>query len=83
MGVNRGYALDDETKWFGVAVNKQDLQDYVQATFRKGTPVVCEGTSSTREWEGNTYYNFTAFRVGVVDWFLIGGPRQERKDEDL
>jgi len=83
VGVNTGYGEDSETKWYGVAVNRKELQDWVQANIRKGKPIVAEGVSSTVTREGATFNNFTAYRVGIVDWFVLGMPAAPREDEDL
>lgn len=82
IGVNTGYGDDSETKWLGVAVNRPDLQDFVMANVRKGTPVVVEGFERTVERNGNTYHNFQAFRVGIVDWY-VRGTQPQREEEDL
>lgn len=82
VGVNVGYSEDDETRWYGVAVNNIDLQDWVQAHIRKGTPVVCEGRSYVRSYRGVDYDNFTAYKVGLVDWFVRGTKRRTRDDTD-
>ena len=81
IGVNVGYGEESETKWFGVAVNNPDLQDYVNGTLRKGTPVVCEGVARTVERNGSIFNNFNAYRIGVVDWF-VRGRAQSRKPEE-
>lgn len=83
IGVNTGYGDDAETKWLSVAVNRPDLQDFVMGNVRKGTPVVVEGFERTVERNGNTYHNFQAFRVGVVDWYTRGSQPQQREEEDL
>jgi single-stranded DNA-binding protein len=82
VGTNTGYGEDSETKWFGVSINNTEVQDYVRGNLRKGTPVVVEGVSSTVERNGNTYNNFQGYRVGIVDWFVIGRQPQ-REDDDL
>ena len=90
VGANRFYGDEEEesTRWFGVAVNKPAVQDFVQDNLRKGTAVVVEGTTSTNEGrDGNTYHNMTGYRVGTVDWFVAGDSDwdddRDEDDEDL
>lgn len=83
LAVNTGYGDDAQTKWLGVAVNRPDLQDYVMENVRKGSAVVVEGYPRTVERNGTTYHNFTAFRVGLVNWYVRGTQPQTRDDEDL
>jgi single-stranded DNA-binding protein len=82
VGVNEGYADDEETRWVGVAINDPQVQDFVNGKIRKGTPVVVEGHESTSERNGVTYNNMNGYRVGIVDWFVKGRAPQ-REDEDL
>jgi single-stranded DNA-binding protein len=91
VGVNREYGSDrpDATRWYGVTVNDQQLQDFVMKTVRKGTPVVLEGWPYTTEFQGIIQDNLNARRVGIVDWFVKspqGGTtarRHPQEDEDL
>jgi len=82
VGVNTGYDEESETKWVGVAINNPDVQDFVKGNIRKGTPVVVEGTESTNTRDGVTFNNMSGYRVGIVDWFIIGRQPQ-REEEDL
>ncbi len=92
VGINRFYGDehgDDGTRWYGVAINKQAVQDWVQENLEKGTPVVVEGTVSKKEGdEGEIYFNMTGYRVGLVEWFVSGddawdGTDDEDPDADL
>lgn len=88
VGTNRYYDDDNDesTRWYGVAVNKPAVQDWVQAHISKGTAVVVEGTVTKKEGkEGEVYFNMTGFRVGLVDWFIAGddGSSAYDPDEDL
>jgi single-stranded DNA-binding protein len=82
IGVNTGYGDDSETKWLGVAVNRPDLQDWVMANVRKGNAVVVEGFGRTVTRGDNTYNNFSAFRVGKVDWYVRGSSAPAPRDDD-
>ena len=89
VGVPRFYDDDKEeaTRWYGVAVNKTAVQDFVQDNLRKGTAVVVEGNPSTHEWQGETQHDLTGFKVGLVDWFVAGSDDydsgRDEDDEDL
>ena len=87
VAVNRGYGDEpDATQWYSVMVNDERVQAFVHANIRKGTPVVLEGRSYKNEYGGKTYDNFTAYRVGTVDWFVKGHtarPVKAQEDEDL
>lgn len=84
VGVNRFYDddVDESTRWYGVAVNKPAVQDFVQAELRKGTAVVVEGTVSKKEGDGVTFYNMNGYRVGLVDWFVAGSGDYDSDDEE-
>jgi hypothetical protein len=84
VGSNRFYDddRDDATRWYGVAINKPALQDFVQAELRKGTAVVVEGVVNKKEADGTVYYNMTGFRVGLVDWFVAGSDDRDDRDDD-
>jgi single-stranded DNA-binding protein len=88
VGTNRFYDDDHEesTRWYSVAINKPALQDYVLEALKKGTAVVVEGTIRKVEKDGNTYFNMTGYRVGLVDWHVTGGSQKGEDydpDEDL
>jgi len=84
VGTNRFYDedQDESTRWFGVAINKPELQDFVLDNISKGTAVVVEGVASTVEREGKVYHNMTGYRVGLVDWFVSGDSKSTYDDED-
>lgn len=87
LGVTRTYDrdVDDATTWYGVSVNKPELQEFVQERLSKGMAVVCEGSAYTSKSKGVEYHNFRAFRVGIIDWFVVGDKPKKRDevDEDL
>ena len=82
VGVSTGYGEEGETRWYSVAVNNEILQSYVQENITKGTPVVVEGIERVVQRGENTYYNFNGYRVGKVDWFVIGNQQPKRKTDD-
>jgi single-stranded DNA-binding protein len=89
VGINRFYDDEEEesTRWYGVAVNKPAVQDFVLENLRKGTAVVVEGTPSTHEYQGETQHDLTGYKVGLVDWFVAGSNDydndRDEDDEDL
>ena len=87
VGVSRSYGAEDPepTAWYRIAVNDPQVQDFVMANIRKGTPVVLEGSEYETEYQGTTQLNMSAYRVGLVDWFIKGtaAPRRQQEDEDL
>lgn len=71
LAVNTGYGNDeDATRWYSVAFNDPVVQDFVRRNIRKGSAIVVEGYENEREYNGRTYFNFNAFRVGFVEWFV-------------
>jgi hypothetical protein len=88
VAVTRGYDESDEARWYGVSVNREALKAAVLAQVHKGSRVVIEGVPTTsKSDDGRTFYNFKAFRVGLVDYLAIGGVQQpdpdfEDEDED-
>jgi hypothetical protein len=85
VGVNLYYddERDDSTKWYGVAVNKPAVQDWVLENVKTGTPIVVEGTASKTEKDGNVYFNMTGYKVGLVDWFVSGPDTSVDDDDEL
>jgi hypothetical protein len=83
VGVSTGYGDDGETRWYSVAINNTTLQQYVQENISKGTPVVVEGITRIVQRGENTYYNFNGYRVGKVDWFVIGNQKPKARDDDF
>lgn len=88
VGTNRFYDEENEerTRWYGVAINKPALQDWVLETIKKGMPVTVEGTIRKVERDGNTYFNMTGYRIGMVDWHVVGADGNSQDydpDDDL
>jgi len=84
LAVNRGYGDGaGATQWYSVMVNDERVQGFVRGNIRKGTPVVCEGRSYKNAYNGQD--NFSAYRVGLINWFVKGSARTAavREDEDL
>lgn len=84
VAVTRSYDRDDDdpTVWYRIGVNDQQVQDFVMANVKKGTPVVIEGSEYESEYQGTTQFNMNAFRVGIVDWFIKGSKPKSRAQED-
>lgn len=69
LAVPRNYGREnDSTKWVDVAVWNEDLQREVLDTVKKGQKIAVEGSVKERQYEGKTYTNFNALRVGHVAW---------------
>lgn len=85
VGVTRYYdrERDDATRWVRVLVNKPQVIEFCQRHIRKGTPVVIEGGAYESEYQGQKQYNINAFRVGLVDWFILGQQQTQEEEEDL
>jgi single-stranded DNA-binding protein len=84
VAVTRGYDDSDEARWYGVSVNREALQDEVMAQVHKGSRVVIEGVPTTSKGnDGRTFYNFKAFRVGLVDYLAVAGATQQSFDSDF
>lgn len=75
-----GYGDGDNTKWWEVAVFKEALHPAVLSGVQRGSNVVLEGTSKSRESGGKTYHDFIAFRVGLVDWLTRTAPKTDDLD---
>lgn len=72
VAVTRDYDEGSEARWYGVSVNREALQDAVMDSVRRGSRVIIEGVPSTSKGnDGRTFYNFKAFRVGLVDYLAI------------
>ncbi len=83
VAVTRDYDEGSDARWYGVSVNREALQDEVMEQIKKGSRVVVEGVPSTSKGtDGRTFYNFKAFRVGLVDYLAVGGPSQPDPDFD-
>jgi len=84
VAVTRGYDDDDEPRWYGVSVNREALQKQVLAQVHKGSRVVIEGVPSTSKGnDGRIFYNFKAFRVGLVDYLAVAQASAETFDNDF
>ncbi len=83
VAVTRDYDKGSDARWYGVSVNRQALQDAVMEEIHKGSRVVIEGVPSTSlGTDGRTFYNFKAFRIGLVDYLAIVGNSQPDPDFD-
>lgn len=65
---------DGSTKWYDVAIFKDALHPAVLANVQKGSAVVLEGTSKSRNSDGRTFNDFAANRVGLVSWLTRTQP---------
>ena len=94
VAVTRSYGDDGETRWYGVTVNKDALQEWVKRNLHKGSRVVCEGVPKSHDYQGEKQHDFAAFRVGLVDWAQLNSQQTSRptkarqaemddEDEDL
>lgn len=82
VAVTMKYGKDDGiTRWVQVALfderrkDDQDdelspLQRQAMKKLEKGSKVAVEGVMKVRKVDGKTYYDLSAKRIGVVDWFL-------------
>jgi hypothetical protein len=74
VAVTRSYPDRDageqygESRWYSVAVSREALVDDVLANVKKGTKVACEGIPTVVKRDGQEFYNFKGYRVGVVDY---------------
>jgi single-stranded DNA-binding protein len=83
VAVTRDYDDDAKPRWYGVSVNREALQDDVMRRIKKGSRVVCEGIPSTKQGDnGQTFYNFKAFRVGLVEYLGLGGNTADDDDDE-
>ena len=76
------------TKFVNVAVWNEDLgRKLANGEIYKGAKVACEGNGSSREYNGKTYYDFNAVRVGIVAWISRNGSQAAAKaktdDDDV
>ena len=57
--------------WFQVAVWDSALRGLVKSKIRKGLPVVIFGRRKPdRQYNGKTYRDFTAYRVGIAEYLF-------------
>ena len=75
IAVPTGYDDADAPIWFDVSVFNEGLQASVLAEIQKGQQVAIEGFYSTREYNGKTYHQLTANRVGLIE-YLARSKRQ-------
>lgn len=86
VAVTRSYPDRDagetygESRWYSVAVSREALVDDVLSKVKKGSKVACEGipTLVTKD-DGTQFYNFKAYRVGLVDY--LGFSAADYSDE--
>lgn len=79
LAITRGFGKDaDDTQWAKVWVSKEPLMGDVLEKVYKGARVVVVGPEvNETQYEGQTYYDITAFKVGLVDW--LGFRESDRK----
>lgn len=65
----------EETRWFNVTVNNEDLMDWVEENIHKGSLVAAQGYASEKQNGEYTNYNFYAHNVSLVEW---GGRKTAR-----
>lgn len=83
LAVNKQYGEGaDNTEWIDVAVWKPELGESVMQEVYKGAKVAVEGNLKSREVEGKTYWDFSAFRVGLVAWITKSGATKKRDFDD-
>lgn len=80
VAVTRSYPDRDkgeqygESRWYSVSVSREALVDDVMASIKKGSKVACEGVPKlVKGDDGKDYYNFKAYRVGLVDYLGFSG----------
>ena len=61
-----------ESRYYSVGVWREDLRDWVMENIHKGSNVSVEGTLTKTDKDGSTYRNISAFRVGLIDWYVRG-----------
>lgn len=68
LAVQTSYDEGAEAKWFDVTVWNEKLQESVEAEVFRGAKVAVEGTYSSREYDGKTYFKINAAKVGLIEW---------------
>ncbi len=68
-----------EPMWFTVAVWDDSIKEQVLREVRKGEPWAVVGPVKEREYNGKTYRNISAYRIGRVG-FLFPTKSESRKD---
>ena len=61
-----------ESRYYSVGVWREDLRDWAMENIHKGSNVSVEGTLTKTDKGGNTYRNISAFRIGLIDWYVRG-----------
>lgn len=96
VAVTLRYGDDPITRWVQVALfdeRRQDdrdgelspLQRRVLKGIEKGSKVAVEGTITSKEVDGKTYYDMIATRIGIVEWFKRdsnGSSSKSKKSRD-
>jgi hypothetical protein len=72
-----------ESRFYGVSVNREALVDDVMARIKKGTRVTCEGVAKKVSRDGTDFYNFKAWRVGLVDYLGFAQSIDPDEGEDI
>ena len=82
LAVTKQYGQgQDNTEWIEVAVFNEDLQPRVLEEVYRGAKVAVEGNLKERTFDGKTYKDFIALRVGLVAWIAKSGARQQPASE--
>lgn len=74
LAVTTGYDDSDGPRWIDVSVWNAGLARWVTANIYKGAKVAIEGFQAFREYNGKTFEQVNAQKVGLVEW----GPRSQR-----
>ncbi len=74
LAVTTGYDETDGPRWIDVSVWNAGLARFVYGNIYKGAKVAVEGFQAFREYNGKTYEQLAAQKVGLVEW----GPRSQR-----
>ena len=61
-----------ESRYYSIGVWREDLRDWVMENIHKGSNVAIEGSLSKTDKDGTVYRNLSAFRVGLIDWYVRG-----------
>ena len=73
---------EGNTEWLDVAVFNEELQPSVMAEVYKGAKVAVEGNLKERVYDGKTYKDFVALRVGLVAWIAKSGTKAKTAPPD-
>ena len=61
-----------ESRYYSVGVWREDLRDWAMDNIHKGSNVAIEGSLTKTDKDGQTYRNISAFRIGLIDWYVRG-----------